>query len=309
METTSIYSQEQKSRSSFIGKLFYCLIGILALVGLSSLGTKLLPEPEGSGVQVGLVEVVGMITDSRDVVDQVSRYRRNKSIRGIILRIDSPGGAVAPSQEIYDEVMRTRKEKKVVASLGNMAASGGYYIASSSNHIIANPGTLTGSIGVIFASSNVEELIQKIGLKPVVIKSGKFKDAGSPARPMNKEEKILLQGVVDDVHSQFVQAIMKGRELPEEEIRKIADGRVLTGKQALELKLVDQLGGLEDSIQWMQEALHLKNRPRIIQQKEKTGLFKLLFGTMPEWLSTSPGSVSQLPTLQFLWPFGNANWS
>ena len=258
---------------------------------------------------MALVEIVGMITDSRDIVNQISEYRRDDSFRGIILRIDSPGGAVAPSQEIYEEVLRTRNEKKVVASLGSIAASGGYYIASSANHIIANPGTLTGSIGVVFASSNVEELIRKVGLKPVVVKSGKFKDAGSPVRPMTEEEQSLLQEVVDDVHSQFVQAIVKGRDLSEGEVRKIADGRVFTGKMALEMNLIDQLGGLEDSIQWMKDTLNLKNRPRIVQQvKEDSFLQFLLEGIAAEWFSAKK-SFYATPTLQLLWPFGNAEWS
>ena len=308
MESTSLYSGEKRPGSSFARKLFYLLVGFLALAGLSSLGAKLLPDSGGSGEKVGLVEVAGMITDSRDVVEQISQYRRDDSIRGIILRIDSPGGAVAPSQEIYDEVLRTREEKKIIASLGSMAASGGYYIASSANHIIANPGTLMGSIGVVFASSNIEELIGKIGLKPVVIKSGKFKDAGSPVRPMTEEEQSLLQGVVNDVHSQFVQAIVKGRDLQEAEVKKIADGRVFTGKKALELKLIDQLGGLEDSIQWMQDTLSLDERPKIIQQREEVGLLSLIFGKAPEWISASPSPLPAWPTLQFLWPFGNAEW-
>ena len=289
-------------------KLIYFLVGFFVLVGLSSLGAKFFPEKAGLGEKVGLVEISGMITDSRDIVDQISKYRRDDSILGIILRIDSPGGAVAPSQEIYEEVLRTRGEKEIIASLGSMAASGGYYIASSANHIVANSGTLTGSIGVVFASSNVQALIDKIGLKPVVIKSGKFKDAGSPVRSMTDEEKALLQGVVDDVHSQFVQAIVKGRGLPEVEVRKVADGRVFTGKKALELKLVDQLGGLEDSIQWMQDKLNLVERPRIIQKKEETNLLNFLFGSLPEWRSIAPSQLSKWPIPQFLWLFGNVEW-
>ena len=307
MKSGTQNSIEQKPLTSFVKKIFYFSIWILALIGLSSLGTRVFQNSRASGEKIGLVEIVGMITDSRDVVNQISLYRRDNSILGIILRIDSPGGAVAPSQEIYEEVLKTRKEKKIISSLGSMAASGGYYIASSSEHIIANPGTLTGSIGVIFASSNIEELINKIGLKPVVIKSGKFKDSGSPVRTMTKEEKNLLQGVVDDVHSQFVQAIVNGRNLPESEVRKIADGSVFTGKRALDLKLVDQLGGLEDSIEWMKRTLHLKNRPKIVQKKEKASLFQFLLENFSqEWFTAT--SLYRRPTLQFLWPSSLNEW-
>ncbi len=304
MESPPIFRPESRVRKSFGRILLYFLLGLLILTGIFVSITYWMQEGSVSGEKIALVEVLGVITDSRDVVDQISRYRRDPSIRGIIVRIDSPGGAVAPSQEIYKEVLKTRKEKKIIASLGSMAASGGYYIASSADYIIANPGTLTGSIGVIFATSNIEELIQKIGLKPQVNKSGKFKAAGSPVRPMTEEEKKLLQSVVDDVHQQFVEAIATARNLPSAEIKRIADGRVFTGRRALELKLVDQLGSLEDSIQWIQLTLKLKDRPRIIQKKQQKSLLEFFLQGLASNSLTQSLTLSPLPALQYLWPFG-----
>ena len=217
---------------------------------LLAIGSALLPDrwksPSG---EIALVRIQGMLMDSQNIVRQLSDYRYNPGVRGIILRIDSPGGAVAPAQEIYNEIMKLRAEHKTVyASMGTVAASGGYYIACAADYVLANPGTLTGSIAAVMAFSNVEELTNKIGVKPVVIKSGKYKDVGSPMRTMKPEEQKLLQNVVDDVHQQFVQAVAKGRGLPVSQVSEIADGRIMTGQQALKLKLIDEVGGLEKTI-------------------------------------------------------------
>jgi protease-4 len=167
-----------------------------------------------------------------------------------VLRIDSPGGGVGPSQEIYREVMKTRLIKKVVASLGSVAASGGYYSASACDGIMANPGTITGSIGVIMEYANFKDIIKKIGLTPVVIKSGEYKDMGSPLRDLEDSEKKLLQGVVDEIHSQFVKDVATGRNLDEEKMATLADGRIFTGARALDLQLVDRLGNFGDAVEW-----------------------------------------------------------
>src|SRR3989338_536104 len=182
--------------------------------------------------KLALVRIEGVITESEDIVRQIKKYREDAAINGIVLRIDSPGGAVGPSQEIYKEVLRTTEGKKVVASMGGLAASGGYYIACAANKIFANPGTITGSIGVIMAFSNFEELMKKLGLKTIVIKSGKFKDTGSPVRELTGDEKKILQGVSDDIHGQFIEAVAKGRNLKIESVRELADGRIFSGRQA-----------------------------------------------------------------------------
>jgi len=270
---------------------------------LVSIGSAMLPDrwksPAG---EIALIHVSGMLMDSRDIVRQLSDHRHNPQVRGIILRIDSPGGAVAPAQEIYSEIMKLRAEHKTVyASMGTVAASGGYYIACAADYVLANPGTLTGSISAVMAFNNIEELTKKIGVKPNVIKSGKFKDVGSPLRAMSPDEQKLLQNVVDDVHQQFVQAIAKGRNLPLAQIHKIADGRIMTGQQALGHKLIDEVGGLEKTIELLAKKLGIEGRPKVIEQKE----------TIPflDWLlqsSLSSGLVETLmpssyPRLQYLW--------
>ena len=241
----------EKPKKSFGRTLLYFTLGLVALVVLSSVFSRYLSDGglDDGKEKIALVEISGQIFDSREIVRQLSKYRRDDDIKAILLRIDSPGGAVAPSQEIYDEVLRVRADnKKIYASMGSLAASGGYYIAVAADRIFANPGTLTGSIGVIMAFGNAEKLMEKIGLEPQVVKSGKYKDVGSPARKMTGEERVYLQRVVDDVHQQFIDAVAQGRNITPKEVRKLADGRIFTGRQALELKMVDEMGGLEDVI-------------------------------------------------------------
>lgn len=293
----------QKPRKSWGRRLFTFFLVVIGLVVVSIAVRTFLPENIGAkDNQIAIVEVQGMILNSEDIVRQLSMYRRDENIKGIILRIDSPGGAVAPSQEIYNEVLKIREsDKKVFASLGSIAASGGYYIASPADLVVANPGTLTGSIGVIMAFSNIEELMQKIGLRPEVIKSGEFKDAGSPVRPMSKTERAILQGVVDDVHEQFMEAVAKGRNLSKQEVKKIADGRVFTGRQALKLKMVDRLGGLEDTIELLAQKVGIEGRPTLVQEKEPANFLKwLLQSVFPQKFTGSLTPVS-IPTLQYLW--------
>ncbi len=220
--------------------------------------------------KIGVIEVNGPIMDSRPVIDQLIEFRNTRSVRAVILRIDSPGGAVGPSQEIYDEVVRTREIKPVIASMGTLAASGGYYIAAPCNKILANPGTLTGSIGVIMEFADLRELFGKIGISSRVIKSGDFKDIGSMSRPMTSEEKELLQTVIDDAHSQFVEAVSRGRNLPMDQVRAVADGRIFTGRQAQKAGLVDHLGGLQEAIRTAALEGGIKGPSQVIYPEEET---------------------------------------
>ena len=277
--------------------------GLLAVMVLLAVGSTLLPDrwksPSG---EIALVRIQGMLMDSQNIVRQLSNYRHNPNVRGIVLRIDSPGGAVAPAQEIYNEIMKLKADHKTVyASLGTVAASGGYYIACAANYVLANPGTLTGSIAAVMAFSNIEELTDKIGIKPIIIKSGKYKDVGSPLRGMKPEERKLLQSVVDDVHQQFVQAVAKGRGLPVSEVNEIADGRIMTGQQALTLKLVDEMGGLEKTIELLAKKIGVEGRPKVIEEKEKTPFFDwLLQSSLPSRLAATLMPAS-LPRLQYVW--------
>jgi protease-4 len=232
------------------------------------------------GEKVGVVEIQGIIADAKPIISQLKKFRKNEDIKAIVLRVDSPGGGVGPSQEIYSEVKKTTREKKVVASMGAIAASGGYYVAAAADHLMANPGTITGSIGVVMEFANVEELFRKIGVSAYVIKSGEYKDVGSPLRKMTPEERKLLQGFIDDVHQQFVTAVAEGRKMPEEQIWAIADGRILSGAQAQKLGLLDSLGNIEDAIALAAELGGIKGEPSVVYgEKRKFSVLEFIMGS------------------------------
>jgi len=203
-----------------------------------------------SGEAVGVVEIEGAIADARDTLENIRRFREDEDIKAIVIRIDSPGGAVGPSQEIYREIRKTVETKKVVASMGAVAASGGYYVACATDGIVANPGTITGSIGVIMGYTNFRQLLDKIGMVPVVIKSGPYKDTGSPTREMRDDEREILQTITSDIHEQFVTAIVEGRKMDRARVEQAADGRIFTGEDAKARGLVDRLGNFEDALEW-----------------------------------------------------------
>jgi protease IV len=194
--------------------------------------------------KIGVVSVNGVIADSREIIEQLDDFGKDDSIVAVVLRIDSPGGGVAASQEIYDAVVELKKQKKVVASMGSVAASGGLLIACSADKIVANPGTITGSISAIMQFANLEELLKKIGLKASTVKSGQYKDIGSPLREMTLEERKIIQDLVDDIYNQFVDVIVRDRKIPREKVVSIADGRVFSGRRAKEYGLVDYLGDM-----------------------------------------------------------------
>jgi protease-4 len=223
---------------------FFVIVGLASYSYLASGGFAAFSKNA-----VAVVTVQGVIEDASDIVRSLDGLTENDGVRAVVLRVDSPGGGVAPSQEIYGAIERVRERKPVVASLGSVAASGGYYIASACDSIVANPGTLTGSIGVIMETGNVIELMKKLGVQGVVVKAGKFKDIGSPLREMTEEERRFLEGLLANVHEQFIAAVAKGRRLPEDQIRPLADGRIYSGQQALDLHLVDTLGGLREAVE------------------------------------------------------------
>lgn len=229
---------------------------------------------EGKGPHIGVIELTGAINDSKDVLGALRRMRKDDNLKAIVLRIDSPGGAVAPSQEMYQAVMRARKSKKVVCSLGTVAASGGYYVAAACDKIFADPGTITGSIGVISEVPHVQKLLELARVDVDTIKSGAMKDVGSPLRPMTADERKFFQGFVDNIYEQFLDAVAVGRHLegPQKEaLRKIADGRILTGVQAKEAKLVDELGSLEDAIEGAAKMAGAEGEPvPVFHEPEKT---------------------------------------
>jgi protease-4 len=247
---------------------------LLSILFLSRFGEK---KGFALGDKIAVVNIRGVIASSRDIVEQIDTFMEDDYVKAIILRINSPGGGVGPSQEIYREVLRAKEKKKIITSMESVGTSGGYYVACASDVIVANPGTITGSIGVVMEFSNVEDLLKKIGFRSYVIKSGKHKDIGSPLREMTPEERSILQGVIDNVHNQFIRAVAEGRNIEEGKVRQIADGRIFSGEQAKELGLVDRLGSLQDAIEIAAEMVGIKGKPTVIYPKRKVSLYELLF--------------------------------
>jgi len=248
-----------------------CIGGVLSLFMLVYM-SRLLPEqqPLALGSKVGLVEVTGTIVNSGPVVDEILRFARDDGIKAIVVRLESPGGVVAASQEIYDQLRKVRAEgKPVVASMGGIAASGAYYVACGADSIVANPGTLTGSIGVIMTFPNTQELFKKIGIDMQVVKTGEFKDIGSMSRPLTPEERQLLGDVIGDVYDQFVTVVATERRLDVEAVKRIADGRILTGRQALKLGLVDRLGSFRDAVQLAGKLAGIRGEPVVVKKHKR----------------------------------------
>jgi protease-4 len=269
--------------AAILGAVFF----VLLFLAYSLTGSR--PSAKLSVVgqdRVALVKLEGVLLSSEHIVEELNDYADDSSIKAIVIRVDSPGGGVVPSQEIYNAVKHARQEgKKVVVSMGSVAASGGYYVAAAADLIVANPGTMTGSIGVKMEFANIEKLLEKIGVKGMVVKSGEYKDVGSPFREMTEKERLLLQGVIDDVQTQFVMAVVEGRNLPEDEVRAIADGRIFTGQQALALKLVDQMGDLEHSIRAAANLAGIKGKPFVVKKNKKMPFFDYLKEETASWIA------------------------
>lgn len=325
-----------KSGGGCLGAIVVLLLfvtGLVILGQLDSSSDRILPR---LGNSVGIVRIEGPINESKDIVEIIQGFQKNSRIKAIVLRLDTPGGSVGASEEIYREVLRVRKEGnvRVVASMGNAAASGGYYIAMAAEEIFANSGTITGSIGVIAPNFNLQETLEKLGIRPVTIKSGEFKDAGSPFDEMSEGERRLLQNIVFDMYRQFFSIVLKARherietmlrQRPEQfyqvanttgtkefgpatlewsafpigsvanevgattesetALRQVADGRILTGDQALKLGLIDQIGTLHDAVERAAKMADLDEDPPVIDKEPKSDL--------PAWLGASAGRFWQ----------------
>jgi len=263
-----------------IGAALVIYLGTAALfvaVASSMLGVSRRGGGALFGERIAIVELEGLIVDVDDQVRELRAYRDNPGIRAVVLRINSPGGAVAPTQELYGAIRRLREAgKPVVASLGAVAASGGYYIAVAADQIYANPGTLTGSIGVVMQMANLNALMKKVGVEYVVVKAGEFKDVGNFARPMTIEERRILQALLDDVHGQFIAAVADGRKLDRAVVRRFADGRVFSGTQAKALHMIDELGGLEEAVEGAATLAGLPKPPRVIGPRRRFSIVDLL---------------------------------
>lgn len=254
--------------------IFFLFIVFIVILSFVLTLTHKVPIRE----RVALIRVEGVILEASDVIEELKEYSNSPWVKAIVLRIESPGGGVAPAQEIYEEIKKIKEKKKVVVSMGSVAASGGYYISSPAHKIVANPGTLTGSIGVIMEIPNFEGLMKKIGVKTEVIKSGRHKDIVSIFKSMTPEERKIIQDVLDDVHNQFIKAVAEGRNIKVEEVRRLADGRIFTGKKAKDLGLVDELGNLEDAIRLAGEISGIKGEPRVVSKKKRFSLLDIVRG-------------------------------
>ncbi len=254
-----------------VGGVFVFFLLVILAAGMLRQGSFHVP----AGARIGIIKVRGTITDSELLLQQIDQFRKQKTVKAVILRVDSPGGGVGPSQEIYEELKRLAAEKPLVVSMGSVAASGGYYIAVAAQRIFANPGTITGSIGVIMSFPDYQELMGKVGVKTEVVKSGRFKDIGSSTRDFTVEDRALLQGLIDDVHLQFIEAVSAGRKLPVEQLLPLVDGRIFTGRQALEEGLIDELGSLPDAVRYTAQLIGAGDDPELLYPDEQpTGLWE-----------------------------------
>lgn len=263
-----------KNLLAVIGGVFLAFILLALVISFTFRGGL------ARGDKVAVVKIEGIIKDPTEVSLRLSELGERKDVKAVVVRINSPGGGVGPSQEIYRGIKRLGDKKPVVASMGAVAASGGYYAASAADKIVANPGTITGAIGVLIEFVNASELLKKLGLKGYVLKSGKFKDAGSPLRKMENEEREMIQRVLNDVNSQFIRAVAEGRGLKTGVVKKIADGRIFSGSQAKKKGLVDELGDLTDAVELSARLAGIKGKPQVIYPEKKSfGLWQTVLGS------------------------------
>jgi protease-4 len=236
------------------------------------------------GEKIGVVEIEGVIADSKDIMEDIVRFKEDETIKGVILRINSPGGSVPPSQEIFEEVKKLSGKKKVYVSMGTVCASGGYYIATAGEKIYAMPSTITGSIGVIMEQVVIEDLMKKVGLQPNTMKAGDFKDVGSPFRKMAAEERKYFQGILNTIHTQFINTVATQRKMPMDTAKKLSDGRIYLGQQAMDLKLIDQIGTFYDTLDDMKNTLNIKGKPVLVYGKRPFSILKWLISSISQEL-------------------------
>ncbi|MBD3401536.1 signal peptide peptidase SppA [candidate division GN15 bacterium] len=291
-----------------IAVAFVVAFGMFALIFIGIMSESGDVSIAGLGGDIGVVEVFGTMTEGngREIIRQLDRWGESGSIKAIVLHVNTPGGGVAISQEIYDAIYRVRDEgKPVVVSMASVCASGGYYISCAADRIMANPGTLTGSIGVIMQFPTAEELFDKIGIQYETIESGEMKDVGSWDKPMTEEEELMLRSVVMDSYEQFVEVVAEGRGKDKEEVYLVADGSLFTGHQALNLGLVDSLGGLNEAIYWAADLAGLEGEPSVVRpyRREQVGLFDLLgsFNDLADRVSTAVDDRLTGPQLLYLY--------
>ena len=281
------------------------LFFILCLAALAMMFTiNGTPNISRSSNLIASLEIKGTISDSKEFIEELKEYGTRANVRSVIIRVDSPGGGVAASQEIYEAIKKFRAEtkKKVVVSMASTAASGGYYIACAADRIFANPGTVTGSIGVIAQWYDYSDLLRWAKMQSVVIKSGELKDSGSGFRPMTDVEKVYFQSLIDEMHSQFVSAVSESRNIPEEEVRKLADGRVYSGREAKENGLIDEIGTFQDAVEAAAKMGRIPGEPKLLAPvKKRFSAFDILFGNAESVLPLASGGSESHIRFEYLW--------
>jgi protease-4 len=286
------------------GGFFLFLMAVFTLVYMAAKSQQQADGFSGFGDKIAVVDLEGVIVDPKGVVQNLKHYADDDSVKAIILHVNTPGGGVAASQEIYREVKRIRDEKKkrIVAQIETVGASGGYYVASATDKIYADPGSIVGSIGVIAEWYNYGDLIKWAKMKDITLKAGEFKDTGSPTRDMTPAEREYLQGMIDNMHQQFIQAVADGRHLKVEDVKAIADGKVWTGQQALPMKLVDQLGDFQDAVNDTAKAVGIKGEPVLVHpEKPRRTLLDVLFGDVSEYLPDRAKLMQSNVGFYYLW--------
>jgi protease IV len=285
------------------GAFFIFLLAVFTLVYLAAKNNQQ-AEFTGFGDKIAVVDIEGVIIEPRTIVKELKRYAKDDSIKAIILHINTPGGGAAASQEIYDEVKRIRsgKKKPIIASIETLGASGGFYVAVATNKIYANPASIVGSIGVISQWYNYAELLRWIKMKDVTFKAGELKDAGNPTREMTPAEKEYIQGLINDMHGQFIKAVAEGRSMKDEEVKPLADGRVWTGSQALSLKMVDAVGDFETALKETAKSVGISGEPTIVRpEKERRTLLDLVFGDISDLIPTRAKLMENHMGFYYLW--------
>ncbi len=286
------------------GAFFLFLVCIFALVYFTVRSQQKTSAFSGFGDKIAVVDLEGVIMTPKDVVEQLRKYADDGSIKAIVLHVNSPGGGAAASEEIYREVLRIRDKKKkvIVASIETVGASGAYYVSSATNKIFADEASIVGSIGVIAQWVNYEELLKWAKLKDITIKAGEFKDTGSPTRPMTPAERAYLQGLIDNMHTQFIHSVATGRHMKDDDVRALADGKVWTGEQALPLKLVDQIGDFRAALEDTAKSVGIKGEPTVVRpEKERKSVLDLLFGDMSEYLPSRAKLMETNVGFYYLW--------
>jgi protease-4 len=286
------------------GGLFALFVAAVFTLVYMSFGARDEDSFAGFGSKIAVVNLDGVIFSPKQIVPQLKKFADDDSVKAIIIHVNSPGGGVAASEEIYREVKRIRDEKKkrIVASIETVGASGAYYVASATNKIYADKGSVVGSIGVIAEWVNYGELLRWAKLNAITLKAGEFKDTGSPTREMTPAERQYMQGLIDNMHTQFIQAVADGRHAKEADIRAIANGKVWTGEQANDMKLVDQIADFEEAVKDTARAVNISGEPTLVYPpKDRRSGLDLLFGDVSDYLPTREKLLEQQVGFYYLW--------